>query len=190
MANYQIKETIDKHQQLYEQLKNNKLDKNLIIYNLPIKFNDYRGAKSFIDQIIEESEEELNNTTYNELYLPKLGLKITNDDIKFVLTSELTGWSKPGENIGVLQTHDETDNPIEMFKPFDWDDESVPEMISTHVENIVRLENEIENIMSQIHMEKSKIRELEYVISKLNKNVEGKDKYIQTLKYLCSKFKL
>lgn len=91
MANYQIKETIDKHQQLYEQLKNNKLDKNLIIYNLPIKFNGYRGTKSFIDQIIEESEEELNNTTYNELYLPELGIKITNDDIKFVLTSELTG---------------------------------------------------------------------------------------------------
>lgn len=157
MGNNQIKETVAKHQELRKQIKNDKLDKNLIIFNIPIVVDSNRGSKSYIQQITEESEEELNNTTYNELYLAGLGIKITNNDIKFIKTNELSSWAKPGENIEVLQTHDE---------------------------NIIKLEGVIKKLQNQINEEKSKLLQLEYVQSKLNKPIGKTNEYVRTVKYL------
>lgn len=184
MGNKQIKETINKHQILSEKLKNDKLDKNLIIFNMPIIINGYRRSKSYIDQIIEASNEELNNTTYNSLYLSGLGIKISNSDVKFIKNDELSSWTNPEENIEVLQTVDEFHNPIRIFKHFDWNDDPIPEIISTHVENIIKLKNVKKEIENLIWEEKSKIIQLEYVQSKLNKPIGETNEYIQTIKYL------
>ena len=184
MGNNQIKETIIKHQELREQIVNNKLNQNLIIFNIHIVIETYRGTKSYIEQILGANEEELNNTTYNELYLSDLGIKITNDDIQFIKNNELNkAWVKGG-SIGVLQSYDEKRNYIHMFKHFDWDDEPVPEIISTHKENIIKLQDQIKNLESQIWEEKSKILNLDYVQSKLNKPVGKTNEYIRTVKYL------
>lgn len=189
MGNNYIKETITKHQELRKQIKNDKLDKNLIIFNIPIVIDSYRGSKSYIEQITEASEEELNNTMYNELYLTRLGIKITNDDIKFFKTNELSIWSKPEENIEVLQTH-ELDNPIYMYKHFDWVVESEPEseqaskIIFTHINNIIRFKDKIKELENQIREEKSKILKLKYVQLKLNKPIGKTNEYIRTVKYL------
>lgn len=176
MGNYQIKETINKHQELHEQIVNNKLNQNLIIFNIPIGIETYRGTKTLIEQMLGANEEELNNTTYNELYLSGLEIKITNDDIHFVKNK------KP--SIEVLQTYDEKGNYIHIYKHFDWDDEPVPEIISTHIENIIKLQDQIKKLKSQIWEEKTKIRDLDYVQSKLNKPVGKTNEYIQTVKYL------
>jgi hypothetical protein len=188
MGNYQIKETINKHQELREQIVNNKLNQNLIIFNIPIVIETYRGSKSFIEQMVGANEEELNNTTYNELYLSELKIKITNDDIHFVKNNELTNsWTPggtPGGSIEVLQTYDEKGNYIRIYKHFDWDDEPVPEIISTHIENIIKLQDQIKTLKSQIWEEKTKIRGLDYVQSKLNKPVGKTNEYIRTVKYL------
>ena len=184
MGNKQIKETINKHQILSEKLKNDKLDKNLIIFNMPIIINGYRRSKSYIDQITEASNEELNNTTYNSLYLSGLGIKISNSDVKFIKNDELSSWTNPEENIEVLQTVDEFHNPIRIFKHFDWNDDPIPEIISTHVENIIKLKNVKKEIENLIWEEKLKIIQLEYVQSKLNKPIGETNEYIQTVKYL------
>ena len=184
MGNYQIKETINKHQELREQIVNNKLNQNLIIFNIPIVIETYRGTKSYIEQISGASEEELNNTTYNELYLSGLGIKITNDDIHFVKNNELAKTWVKGSSIEAFQTHDEKGNEIHIYKHFDWDDEPVPEIISTHIENIIKLQDQIKELSSQIWEEKSKIRNLDYVQSKLNKPIGKTNEYIRTVKYL------
>ncbi len=72
-----------------------------------------------------------------------------------------------------------------MFKHFDWDDVPVPEIISYHVENIIRLESIIKELENQIREEKSKIYNLEYVKSKLNKQIKEKNQYILTIYNLC-----
>jgi hypothetical protein len=71
-----------------------------------------------------------------------------------------------------------------MYKHFDWDDEPVPEIISTHIENIIKLKDQIKGLESKIREEKSKIRNLDYVQSKLNKPVGKTNEYIRTVKYL------
>jgi hypothetical protein len=184
MGNRQIKETINKHQELHEQIKNNKLSKNLLIFNIPITFDYARQTKSYIEQITNSSEEELNNTTFNELYLAELGIKITNNEVTFIKNNELSTWTKPEDNIEVLQTYDDNKNLIKIYKHFDWDDDPVPEIIYNHVENITRLELIIKELEKQICEEKSKIHNLEYVQSKLNKPIKEKNEYIQTIKYL------
>ena len=49
---------------------------------MPIDFEYYRELKSYIEQITNTTEDELNDTTYNSLYLPELGLKITNSNVE------------------------------------------------------------------------------------------------------------
>jgi hypothetical protein len=178
MGNKQIKETIDKHQELNKQFSNEKIKQNLVVFNIPITFIRYRQTKSYINQIINASNEELNNITYNELYLTEQGIKITNDNVEF--------WNNNNDDIAILNTHDSSGNQIMIYKHFDWNDEPVPEIISTHVENIIELQNQIKEFENKISTEKSKILELEYVQSKLNRPIEKTktSQYIQTVKYL------
>ncbi len=60
MGNNQIKETINKHKELNKQIKNNKLSKNLLVFNIPITFEYPRQYKGYIEQITNASKEELN----------------------------------------------------------------------------------------------------------------------------------
>jgi hypothetical protein len=191
MGNTYIKETIDKHQELDKQIKNNELRQNLIIFNIPITFEHYRQSKSYYDQISMASEEELANTTYNELYLSSLGIKITNSDVILIDKENLCGWtSNYKDNIRILQTYDENKNEIRMYKHFDWDntdEKPIPQIISTHVNKIVELQNQIKELESQIRVEKNKILNLEYVKSKLSQPVKKTKEYIETLKHLMDK---
>lgn len=191
MGNRHIKETIDKHQELHKNIKNNELSKNLIIFNIPITFDYYRQTKSYFDQISRASEDELANTTYNELYLSSLGIKITNSDVELISLENLTGWAS-NDNIEILQTYDENKNEIIMYKHFDWvnsdvDEDQVPQIISTHVNKIVELQNQIKELESKIRDEKNKILNLEYVKTTLSKPVKKTKEYIETLKHLMDK---
>jgi hypothetical protein len=190
MGNSNIKETIDKHQELYEKILNNNLNKNLIIFNIPIRFNYHRQSKSYIDEISFASEDELTNTTYNELYLLSEGIIITNSDVILITKENLSGWKANYEtNIEILQTRDENNNEIMMYKHFDWvnDDEPIPQIISDHVNKIIELQNKIKDLESQINTEKNEILNLEYVKSKLSKPVGKTGEYIKTIKYLMDK---
>lgn len=181
-GNSQIKETIDKHQELHKQIENNNLKKNLVVFNIPITFDYYRQSKSYINQITTVSSDELNNTIYNELYLSELGIIITNSGVKIIKNNMSTS----EESYCILQTYDKSKNPIYMYKHFNWVDEPVPEIISIHIENIVKLQDQIKELEKQISTEKSKIVELNYVQSKLNKPIEKTNQYIKTVKYLMN----
>jgi hypothetical protein len=184
MGNSNIKETVDKHQELYEKILNNNLNENLIIFNIPITFDYYRQTKSYMDQIANASEDELANTTYNELYLLSEGIKITDSDVILMAKSELEA-----DHIEILQTRDENNNEIRMYKHFDWinDDEPIPEIISDHVNKIIELQNKIKDLESQINTEKNKILNLDYVKTKLSKPVQNPKEYVKTIKYLIDK---
>lgn len=186
MGNSNIKETFDKHQELYEKILNNNLNENLIIFNIPITFDYYRQTKSYMDQIANASEDELANTTYNELYLLSEGIKITDSDVILMAKSELNA-----DHIEILQTRDENNNEIRMYKHFDWinddDDEPIPQIISDHVNKIIELQNKIKDLESQINAEKNKILNLDYVKTKLSKPVQNPKEYVKTIKHLMDK---
>jgi hypothetical protein len=134
------------------------------------------------------SEEELANTTYNELYLLSLGIKITNSDVILMDKENFSGWTSNQETrIDILQTYDENKNQIIMYKHFDWDNtdkKPIPQIISTHINKIVELQNQIKKLESLIRNEKNEILNLEYVKSKLSKPVKKTKEYIETLKHL------
>jgi hypothetical protein len=184
---HKINEIIDKHQELHHQITNKKIKQNLIIFNIPIINIPYRGSKSYIEQITEASKEELNNTTYNKLYLSELGIIISDSDIKFNKYGDCDRLSSLKNRINILQTYYKS-NYIEMYKHFDWDNEPIPEILSTHLENILDLKKQIKELENKISEEKSKIIKLDYVQSKLNKPIKKTDEYIQTIKNLFESF--
>jgi len=59
----------------------------------------------------------------------------------------------------------------------------------TYLQNIIELNNKIEELKIQISEEKTKIINLNYVQSKLNKPIKHINKYIQTIKYLDNPLK-
>ena len=188
-----IKEIIDKHQQFSDQLKNNKVNKNFLVFNIPIKFDHPRQCKSYIDQIYQSTSDELNNPIYNELYLMKLGIKITNSGhVDFIgnntrhLKDKLSVLSRVGEN----------QNYISMYKHFDWvenDNENDTEnnaeaAISIYVQNIINLQEQIKELEKQINLNKLKIYQTDFVQSQINKQVLKINDYVKTIDYLKNNY--
>jgi len=185
-----IKEILDDHYELSKQINNSDIEKNLIIFNMPITFEQCRQSKSYIEQISSSTENELNNTDYNELYMSKLGVKITKDDVIFVKIYNL--------NICVYEEMIGQNTVIRRInKHFNWIDDTNQEIdqdtnldlstISNHVQNIVKLQDQINLIQDQIKDEKNKIIETKYVKSKLNKPIEKTNEYIKTIEYIQKK---
>lgn len=179
MGNFNTKETIDKHQKLHKQIKNGKIDNNLLIFNIPTKKNE--GQISYSEKILSASEEELNDTTYNELYISSFGIKITNFEVKFIKNGSIK------KDIEVLGQNFE-DEYIHISKHFEFDDEKEPDEILKHIEKIIYYQEEIYKIEKKIAREKLKIIQNDYVQSKLKKNISGKKEYLKTLKFLNEYF--
>ena len=180
MGNFQVKETINKHQELDKQIKSGKINGNLLIFNIPIKKDG--GYVTYPELILSASEEELNDTTYNELYISSLGIKITNSEVKFMPNALVKS------DIEVLGQYYE-EQYIHMSKHFEFDEEVEPDIIIEHIGNIISYQQEINKIQKKIMREKLKIIETDYVQLKLKKNISGKKEYMRTIEILNEDFK-
>lgn len=176
--NSNIKEIIDEHQKLKNKIENNNLKENLIVFDIPVKPNDY--CRTYNDQICFESLEELSNTTYNSLYLSSLGINITSYSVEFMPVENLNIWT--------LSTCVD-DKPITMFKHFNWDIEPIPETILNNVNKINELRNQIKKLEEKIRIEENEILNSEYVKSKLNKPIKKTSNYIETIKNIDKRIK-
>ena len=185
-----IENVINKHQKLKNLIKNNNLESNFVVFNIPIKFDYPRQTKSYSEQICSASAEELNNTKSNELIIPSLHMKICGDGT--VIKNSLDVDDR--KNCG-LRTLSWTYNneKIEMYKHFDFCDgdkdedkneDKIPNELIESSKKIDELEEQIKQINLLINEEKNKIFNNQWVKSKLNKIVPDVEDYIKTTDYL------
>ena len=179
--NWGITQILDKHKKLAEkEVGNNYPDVDLLFFNIPITFENVRQSKSYFKQISQSSDDELSNTEYNELYLHKHKIIITNDD---VITNIFNKYR-------YLQWSIREDN-IKIYKHFDFIEDvqdTEPNELIESLNAITNYENEIKLLETKIKQEKQKILNLDYIKSKFNRQVLNKKEYIETIKYISKKY--
>lgn len=162
-----IKSILNKHIKLSKKYSQNELDTDLIFFNMPITFEGIRQVKSYAEQLSESTDDELANTDYNELYLHKHKIIITSNDVITNNVNFLDRYSQrffPRENIHI-------------YKHFDF-------IENTELEELKELEKSLKKIAdyeNEIKLEKQKILNLNYVKSKLNKQVPNVKEYIDII---------
>lgn len=167
---------LDRHTKLNKQIADNNLKSNFIIFDIPIRFEYCGQTKSYLEQLEESTDEELNNTTYNVLYIPSLNIKITANEVKNVNEFD-------EENISIIHSiHDNDGNLSTIYKHFTFDDEPVPKELVNHVKKIRSLEQEIKLLEQEILLESNKISNLDYVKRKLKTKPQLVKTYIDMCK--------
>lgn len=179
MGNSSFNALRDKHKDLTTKLKNNEKP-NFIVFYIPLKFEYARQIKMQHESYYTASEEELNDTSYNTLYLSELNLQITHEQVQ---RNE-----KPHDDFKIISTHDDNNDYITIYKHFEIIDEIIPQKIIDINDKITEYENEIKRIENLIVLEKNKILNSNYVKSNLNTNLKNKREYINYLRTIEKKF--
>lgn len=188
-----IKIMLYKHQKINNYI----YPKNIIFFNLPIILK-YREFKGYKDQIFESTEDVLNSTEWNELFIPHLKLKITqgnvytendlNHEIEYDIKHyRISSFNEIYLNLKMFNfdIKDAEKQGIAIYKHFvEDDDESIPEEIIDSHKKIAGFENQILCLKNSIALEKDKILKTDYVKNKLNTKVKDLDLYIKMLKVL------
>lgn len=182
--NIGITQILNKHKKLSEkESDSNYPDVDLLFFNMPITFEYPRQHKSYIEQISQSTDNELSNTKYNELYLHKYKVIITHNDVK-------TNIEKPLEEYFTMTIPSEN---IIFYKHFDFIEDEKNEKneldeLDECFKNIDDYENQINSLKLKIINEKQKILNLDYIKSKLNRQIPNIKEYIRTinnLKKIC-----
>lgn len=176
-----ITQILNKHKKL-EEKSNSSLDVDLIFFNIPITFQYHRQSKSYMQQISQATNNELANTDFNELYLHKHNIIIKSDQIILLSDNE-----KPLDKY--LQYVDYCKN-IKLYKHFDFIEDTEytediePNELEEGLKKITEYENEIKLLKMKIREEKNKIINLDYVKSRLHKQVPCVEQYIDCISHL------
>lgn len=160
-------------------LNDGKVPTNLKFHHLPILVSENRTFKTYFEQVLESSYQQMNNTNNNVLYIPSLDMIITSKDIEIVYNAVLEIKTNR-----IVQFPDENNTCI--YKHFEIDNEEIPPELDQYKQNIIRIEKEISILQNKVLEEKEKIINNKFVSERLNNPIPGSEIHKMVVKKLIS----
>jgi hypothetical protein len=198
-TNNKNNDIIEQQQKLDEIFNSNQINQitkyNLLCFNPEITFEYYRQTKSYFEQLRSMDKNQLLSSEYNELYIGQLGINIENNgNVIFIEPKDLKRKYKiMSSNHGNYEEHIykycefefiEDNTNTNNFNTDNTDNTDI-ESMKKSIKKIKEYEEKIEELNRMIVEEKYKIKDTNYVKSRINKSMSDVSKYISNVnKYL------